>query len=159
HQRLGLAPALGLRAGTDGLFILSQTRPTTQGSIIMLWSSSSSRCHRLKSRKQLATSRPRLELLEDRWVPATLTVLNNLDSGPDSLRALVGAASAGDTVVFAKSVHAITLTGGEIAINKDLTIAGPGANRLTISGNDASRVFDITGSSTDVAISDLTIAH
>src|SRR5947209_17826550 len=32
---------------------------------------------------------PRLERLEDRTVPSTLTVLNNLDSGPASLRALL----------------------------------------------------------------------
>ena len=34
-----------------------------------------------------AAFRPRLECLEDRWVPSTLTVLNNLDSGAGSLRA------------------------------------------------------------------------
>jgi phospholipase/lecithinase/hemolysin len=38
------------------------------------------------------------------------------------------------------------------------TIAGPGANRLTVSGNDASRVFSIAGGAT-ATITDLTIAH
>src|SRR5205823_2671604 len=33
----------------------------------------------------------------------------------------------------------------ELAIGKDLTIQGPGAGLLAISGNNASRVFDITG--------------
>src|SRR5262249_36447573 len=37
-------------------------------------------------------------------------------------------------------------------------IDGPGADRLTISGNHASRVFDISGSDTNVEISRLTIA-
>src|SRR5206468_3701130 len=32
-------------------------------------------------------------------------------------------------------------------------------NRLTISGNDASRVFSISGNSTNVEIDDLTVAH
>src|SRR5262249_952225 len=44
--------------------------------------------------------RPRLEALEDRWLPSTLTVLNNLDSGPGSLRADIAAAQSGDTIVF-----------------------------------------------------------
>ena len=45
-----------------------------------------------------------------------------------------------------------------MAITKSLDIEGPGANRLTISGNDASRVFDISGGLT-VTIAGLTIAH
>jgi hypothetical protein len=34
-----------------------------------------------------ATFRPRLEALEDRCLPSTLTVTNTLDRGPGSLRA------------------------------------------------------------------------
>jgi len=37
----------------------------------------------------------------------------------------------------------ITLTTGELAISKNLTIAGPGAGVITVGGNHASRVFDI----------------
>src|SRR6266545_624912 len=59
---------------------------------------------------------PRLEALEDRTVPTT--VMNNLDSGPGSLRAILAAASPGDTIDFAKPVNKITLTSGELAINK-----------------------------------------
>ena len=50
----------------------------------------------------------------------------------------------GDTITFKPNVHQITLTQGELQITQDLTISGPGANKLTISGNDVSRVFDIT---------------
>ena len=39
-----------------------------------------------------ATFRPRIEALEDRWLPSTLTVQNNLDSGAGSLRAAITAA-------------------------------------------------------------------
>src|SRR6516225_10487779 len=39
--------------------------------------------------------RPRLEALEGRWVPSTLTVTNNLDSGPGSLRVEIAAANSG----------------------------------------------------------------
>ena len=43
-------------------------------------------------------------------------------------------------------------------ISKNLTIQGPGANKLTVSGNDASRVFEIMGPA-NVAISGLTVAN
>ncbi len=48
------------------------------------------------------------------------------------------------------------LTGGQLVVNKDLTIAGPGAKNLTVSGNDQSRVFEVA-SGTRVEISGLTI--
>jgi hypothetical protein len=70
------------------------------------------------------TFRPTLEALEGRWVPSTLTVLNNLDSCAGSLRADIAAAHSGDQIVFAKSVHAITLTSGELVLNKNLDMKG-----------------------------------
>src|SRR5262245_9416613 len=86
---------------------------------------------------------PWLEPLEDRMVPTTtFTVLNNFDSGAGSLRqAIVDANTAAgtDTIDFAPSVHKITLTSGELAITDSLNILGPGAHKLTLSGNDASR--------------------
>jgi hypothetical protein len=48
--------------------------------------------------------RPRLEVLEGRWLPSTLTVTNNLDNGPGSLRAEITAANSGDTIVFAPAL-------------------------------------------------------
>jgi hypothetical protein len=106
-----------------------------------------------------ADFRPRLEALEDRALPSVLTVMNNLDSGAGSLRSTIAAANSGDEIVFDKSVHSITLTSGEIAFSKNLDIQGPGNANLTISGNNNSRVFDISGSSTSVQINDLTIAN
>src|SRR5262249_31310030 len=53
----------------------------------------------------------------------------------------------------------IVLTSGELSITDDLTIDGPGVHRLTLSGNDASRVFSVSGSTTNVVIRDLTLAH
>jgi hypothetical protein len=98
----------------------------------------------------------RVEALEDRWLPSTLTVLNNLDHGPGSLRAKIAAANPGDQIIFAKSVHAITLSSGQLVIGKSLDIEGPGADNLTVSGNDANRIFDISGGPT-VTIAGLTI--
>src|SRR5262245_1671150 len=75
--------------------------------------------------------RPQLEALEDRWLPSTLTVTNNLDSGPGSLRAEIAAAHAGDTIIFDPSLNGqtIALDSNELRITRSLTIRGPGAGQ------------------------------
>jgi hypothetical protein len=72
-------------------------------------------------------------------------VQTNADSGPGSLRAAITAAANGDTIVFDHRLdgQTIALSSGELAIGKDLTIVGPSADRLAVSGSMASRVFDI----------------
>ena len=58
------------------------------------------RSRRFWRRAQECRQQPTLEMLEGRIVLSTLTVLNNADSGPGSLRAEIAAASSGDTIVF-----------------------------------------------------------
>jgi len=88
----------------------------------------------------------------------TITVTNTSDSGPGSLRDAIANASPGDTINFAQITlpAIITLTSGELLINQDLIISGPGASTLVISGNNSSRVFEIAAT---VAISGLTIQN
>jgi hypothetical protein len=86
----------------------------------------------------------------------TFTVANRHDSGPGSLRQAIADANVNpgsDTITFAVR-GTISLTSGQLVITDDLTIVGPGG--LTVSGNYASRVFDIEGST--VTISGLTIS-
>jgi len=91
---------------------------------------------------------------------ANLVVTNSNDSGAGSLRDALAVACPGSTVTFdMTSGHVtspITLTGGELLIDRDLRITGPTSTNLSVTGNDSSRVFDIS-SGHRVAISNLTI--
>jgi hypothetical protein len=114
-----------------------------------------------RGRPRPARYRPCIEVLEGRWLPSTLTVTSAADSGPGSLRAEIAAAQSGDTIVFAPSLalNIITLTSGELTINKSLTIDALGDSRGTvwINANNASRAFDVTSSSASVTLDNLVI--
>ena len=94
---------------------------------------------------------------------ATITVTNGNDSGSGSLRHAILDASSGDTINFASSVTIVTLTSGELVIDKDLIITGPGANRLTVTTKPPDfvsfRVFNISSSTATVSISEITISN
>jgi len=96
---------------------------------------------------------------------ATLTVTKTEDTNDGvcdvdcSLREAVAVAASGDTVVFSSlfnSPQTITLTLGQIAIDKNLTITGTGQDLVTISGNNASRIFFTNGDGFTINISGIT---
>src|SRR5688572_19230646 len=77
-------------------------------------------------------------------------VLNTNDSGPGSLRDLIAIAPAGDTITFDPSLsgQTITLTNGQITITNDVTLdASALSGGITVSGNNTSRVFDVSSNS------------
>jgi hypothetical protein len=84
---------------------------------------------------------------------ATLTVTNTFDSGQGSLREATEKAVSGDTINFAipssdancaSGSCVITLTAGDLSLDKNLTIVGPGARALEIRQADSFRlVFEI----------------
>ncbi|MFZ1219718.1 MAG: hypothetical protein WAO00_10520, partial [Chthoniobacterales bacterium] len=109
-------------------------------------------------------------LTADSAQSAVLTVTNTQDSGAGSLRDTISAASAGDTIQFDAALNGqtITLTTGELRIvDKDVTINGPGADKLTVQrataeGIPAFRIFNIAISSSHaptVGLSGLTLAN
>jgi uncharacterized delta-60 repeat protein len=102
---------------------------------------------------------------------ATLTIVcptvvtNGNDSGPGSLRNVIASACDGSTITFdmTQVTSPINLTSGELAINKNLTITGPGANLLTVRRSTANgtpnfRIFKINQNMT-VTISGMTISN
>jgi len=103
--------------------------------------------------------------LEDRLAPATFAVTNLADSGSGSLRYAISSSNSlpgADTITFQSGLTGtITLTTGELLISSQMAIQGPGASQITISGNNASRVFkiDTPSSKTPIAISGLTLAN
>jgi predicted outer membrane repeat protein len=90
-----------------------------------------------------------------------LTVTNNNDSGPGSLRDAINNANTGYTIMFNLPAHStITLTSGELLVEfSGLTITGPGADELTISGNNSSRILHLQGVLANVTVSGVTFAN
>jgi len=85
-----------------------------------------------------------------------LTATSTADSGAGSLRQTIASAASGATIVLTNT-GTISLTSGELLINKNLNIVGPGATNLAISGNNSSPVFYVTNAA--VNISGLTIRN
>ncbi len=77
---------------------------------------------------------------------------------------LANTTAGDDTIAFGgvftdATPDTITLTSGQLSITDDITILGTGASQLTVSGNNASRVFEISGIGKDVSIDGLAIVN
>jgi len=92
----------------------------------------------------------------------SVVVTTNADSGPGSLRQAITDVCPGGTINFDMNqvVSPITLTSGVLIANEGLLINGPGADQLTISGNDQFAVFQTTVASPGgVKLSGLTLTR
>jgi len=89
----------------------------------------------------------------------TSIVTNTSDSAPGSLRDIISCVSSGDTITFSLApMSQIILTSGEIVINKNLILSGLGLYDLTLSGNNASRIFNLL-SGNNFTIKDLSLKN
>jgi|GEM_PF-862947 len=88
----------------------------------------------------------------------TWVVSNTNDSGPSSLRQAILNANVGGggSILLSNVTGTITLTSGELLITNNISVLGPGPATLAISGNGASRVFNINSNAT-ATISGLTV--
>src|SRR6266576_1547316 len=88
----------------------------------------------------------------------TIMVSDTNDNGPGSLRQALLTANDGDTIDATGISGVITLTTGQLRVDKSVTINGAGAGVLAVDGNANSRVFQIATGET-VSISGLTIRN
>ncbi len=97
----------------------------------------------------------------------TFTVTNINDAGDGSLRLAVRKANGNagtDDIVFDQALNnsTITLTSGEIVISDELIISGPVAvnsNSITIDGNNASRIFNVSRTTLSLTVSNITLSN
>jgi predicted outer membrane repeat protein len=112
--------------------------------------------------------RPRLEALEDRWLPSQigLTVTSLTDSGPGTLRAAIQTADAGSpsnkySIGFAVN-GTIDLQSPLPDLNNTIAVQGPGASRLTVEraagASFASAIVTVDASQT-ASLSGLTVSN
>jgi hypothetical protein len=90
-----------------------------------------------------------------------ITVTSNADSGIGSLREAITSAQLGDTIQFDPTLanQTITLTSGQLVVDKDLTIDGAEAPGLTISGNNTYRIFEVEGVGINFTLQNLILAN
>ena len=124
----------------------------------------SSRRERAEQRRGRRAHRPEVMALEDRQLLAQLTVNSLADDGSvGTLRWAVGQANqltGADSIVFSSlfnTPQTITLSGGPLTLTSSgqTTVAGPGANVLTIDGAGKSGVFILD--SADVFMTNLNV--
>jgi predicted outer membrane repeat protein len=84
--------------------------------------------------------------------PAAIrTVTNTNDSGVGTLRAALNAANAGDTIQFSLAANSIITVATELTVTQAITINGATATNLSVSGNNATRVFSLTAPATFIS--------
>lgn len=108
--------------------------------------------------------RPSFDDLETRCLLAVGTVSlltdTSADGTPGELRTVLATAAPGDTIVFQDgltgTIH-LSAALGSLTLTKDVSITGPGASEITVSGQNAIRVFSIDAGIT-VSLLGLTIS-
>ena len=85
----------------------------------------------------------------------TVTSLSGSATTPGSLGYEIANASSGDSIVFQNGLSGTITLSSAITVSQDLTITGPGAGQLAVSGGGQSQIFDVTAPT--VLVSGLTV--
>jgi hypothetical protein len=67
------------------------------------------------------------------------------DRGPGTLRQLLADAAPGDVIAFAADLAGTITLDSELALERSVTVEGPGAELLALSGGDRQRVLRVAG--------------
>jgi hypothetical protein len=103
-----------------------------------------------------APSRAALRTYTPNGLPTARTVTTVNDSGPGSLRQAIADSVAGDRIDFALTLPATIVLSNTLTIAIDLTVLGPGSDKLTVMRSDAAntpafRVFDVEAGAVTLA--------
>ena len=91
--------------------------------------------------------------------PSEVTVQNNADDGAGSLRKALSAVCVDGTITFADSLAGETITlNTPLTLGKNVTIDASAAPGLSISGNNAVRVFEVNAGTT-ATVKNLTVTE
>ena len=88
----------------------------------------------------------------------TATVTNTNDDGPGSLRQTIKELGFGSEIIFDLTYPDTIVLDSQLVIDRSIKISGPQQDKLTISGDNNSRVFNINGRF-NVDISNLNICN
>src|SRR5579885_276034 len=95
-------------------------------------------------------------LVQQQLTPPTITSL--ADSGPGSLRQVIEDAKPGSTITIAPNLKGTISLTSSLNINKELTIRGPGAQKLTIGGTSTNAYLITILAKGNITFSDLTFS-
>lgn len=96
-------------------------------------------------------------LAQQQFTPPTVTSL--ADAGPGSLRQVIEDAKPGSTITIAANLKGTISLTNSLNINKELTIRGPGAQKLTVGGTSTNAYLISILSKGNVTFSDLTLSN
>lgn len=104
---------------------------------------------------------PKMEVLEDRTAPATLTVTSLADNGTaGTLRYEIARANAGDEIEFKAGLAGTIVLNpsqGPLGITEPISIIGPDTSAIEISGSNQIRDIQVGNTSGQVILENLTI--
>jgi CSLREA domain-containing protein len=143
----------------DSIIVATFCSALAQNSFLSFALSASQLLRRYSQRLLPAIAAGMILLFAASAFASTDVVTTLADSGTGSLRAALAAANSGDTIVFSPGLTGTITLASTLMINQNVTIQGPGASSLTISGANQVAVFVVSSAVTNGIISGLTIAN